>query len=66
MDVMDLGDEEFDEEDKYLLEINLGDLDTTLGERQSYWLLAVEAALESRRLRIADQSGDVETPRRRA
>ena len=48
MDVMDLGDEELDKEDKYLLEINLGDLDTTSGECQSYWLLAVEAAVESR------------------
>ena len=35
------------EEDKYLLEINLKDLDITEGEAQEYWLLAIQAAMES-------------------
>ena len=31
-------------EDKYLMEINLDDLETTSGEHQAYWLLSVKAA----------------------
>ena len=32
------------EEDAYLLEINLGDLQSSTGEQQEYWLLALKAA----------------------
>ena len=39
------------EEDKYLLEVNLDDLENTSGEQQEYWLLAIRAAREARRLR---------------
>ena len=39
------------EEDKYLLEVNLEDLETTNGEGQEYWLLAIRAAREACRLR---------------
>ena len=35
------------EEDKYLLEVNLEDLEMTKGERQEYWLLAIRAAREA-------------------
>ncbi len=35
------------QEDKYL---NLEDLETTLGERQEYWLLAINAAWEAKLL----------------
>ena len=35
------------EEDRYLLEINLEDLETTSGEHQAYWLLAVKAARQA-------------------
>ena len=38
---LDLGGEGLEEADKYLLEINLDDLSTTLGEAQTYWLLAI-------------------------
>ena len=31
-------------EDQFLLEINLGDLESSNGERQEYWLLAIQAA----------------------
>ena len=48
---LDLGGEGLDEEDMYLLEINLDDLDNTSGEAQEYWLLAIKAARESVRLR---------------
>jgi hypothetical protein len=39
-----LGGEGLAEEDQYLLEINLDELETTLGEEQTYWLLALRAA----------------------
>ena len=39
------------EEDKYLMEISLGDLETTSGEYQAYWLLAVKAARNAYSLR---------------
>ena len=35
------------EEDKYLLEINLEELDIPSGEAQEYLLLAIQAARES-------------------
>ena len=40
-DQLELGEEGLEEEDKYLLEINLDDLTTTSGETQTYWLLAI-------------------------
>ena len=39
-------------EDKFLLEINLEDLEWTSGETQEYWLLAILAAREARLLRL--------------
>ena len=47
-DQLELGEEGLEEEDKYLLEINLDDLTTTSGETQTYWLLAIRAAREAR------------------
>ena len=35
------------EEDRYLMEINLDDLETTSGEYQAYWLLSVKAARDA-------------------
>ncbi len=32
------------EEDQWMLEVNLGDLENTSGEREEYWLLAIKAA----------------------
>ena len=46
-----MGGEELAEDDKYLLEINLEDMETTSGERQEYWLLAIHAARKARILR---------------
>ena len=40
----ELGTEGLAEEDKYLMEINLDELETTSGEKQEYWLLAIRAA----------------------
>ena len=39
-----LGAQDLQEEDHYLLEVNLEDLETSSGERQEYWLLAIQAA----------------------
>jgi hypothetical protein len=38
------------DEDCYLAECNLGDLEDTSGIRETYWLLAIQAALEASRL----------------
>ncbi len=38
----DLGDARLLDEDKYLAEVKLGDLETTSGELQHYWLLAIK------------------------
>ena len=42
-----LGMEDLLDEDQYLAEINLDDLESSLGERQEYWLLAICAAREA-------------------
>jgi hypothetical protein len=52
-DELELGGEGLAEEDLYLLEINLDDLETTSGEDQTYWLLAIRAAREWRKLQQA-------------
>ena len=36
-----LGIESLEEGDKYLMDINLEDLENTSGEKQHYWLLAI-------------------------
>ena len=51
----DLGGEGIADKDKYLLEINLDDLDNTTGDTQEYWLLSIRAARESLRLRVRDR-----------
>lgn len=48
-------EDELAEDDKWLLEVNLGDLAETNGEEQEYWLLAVKAALASRAMGRADR-----------
>jgi hypothetical protein len=43
------------EEDKFLVEVNLEDLEITFGERQEYWLVAMHATREARLLRGVSQ-----------
>jgi hypothetical protein len=57
----ELGGDGLLEEDKYLLEVNLDDLENTSGEQQEYWLLAIRAAREARRLRSGLDDVSVET-----
>jgi hypothetical protein len=44
----ELGDAGLLEEGKYLAEVNLEGLETTLGERQHYWLLAIKTAWKAK------------------
>jgi hypothetical protein len=57
-DQMDLGGDGLDERDHYLLDINLGDLATSSGEDQHYWLLQIQAARRERALIEAEQSSN--------
>ena len=52
----DMGWEDLTEEDQYLAEVNLEDLEHTSGERQEYWLVAIKAAREASRLKGLLQS----------
>lgn len=54
-DQLDLGGEGLDEQDKFLLDINLGDLETSSGEDQHYWLLQIQAARQDRALREQEE-----------
>jgi hypothetical protein len=60
----DLGGAGLLEEDKYLEEVNLGNLETTLGERLHYWLLAIKTERKAKLLREQQeqqQTGSEET-----
>ncbi len=46
----ELGKEGLLEEDCYLAECNLGDLEETSGILETYWLLSIQAAREAGRL----------------
>ena len=63
-----LGGTGLDEQDRYLLEINVGDLETSSGEDQYYWLLAIRAARVDRKLKEMQRASDARehTGRRRA
>ncbi len=41
---MELGAVGLLEEDQWMMEVNLGDMETTLGEQEEYWLVAITAA----------------------
>jgi hypothetical protein len=43
----EIGAENLWEEDQYLCEINLRDLETSSGKQQHYWLLAIQTAREA-------------------
>ncbi len=47
----DLGNAGLLEEYKYLAEVKLGDMETTLGERLHYWLLAIKTVRKAKLLR---------------
>ena len=50
------------QEDRYLLEIKHNELDTSNGEKEEYWLLAIQAARKAcllAREKVQQQSGTV-------
>jgi len=61
-DQLALGGSGLEEDDKWLLEIKLEDLETTSGETQEYWLLAIIAAREARLLREQSTATQVTEP----
>ncbi len=52
----DLGDAGLLEEDKYLAEVNLEEVATSSGERQHYWILAIQTARKNYALRVQRES----------
>ena len=52
----DLGDTGLVEEDKYLAEVNLEEMASSSGERQHYWLLAIQTARKHYALRAQQES----------
>ncbi len=44
---MELGKEGLLEEDHWMMKVNFGDLETTSGEQEEYWLVAIRAAWEA-------------------
>ena len=63
----ELGSDTLEEGDKYLMEINLEDMENTSGERQQYWLLAIRAAREASTLRAHNRTRtSARTAQRRA
>ncbi len=53
----DLGREGLWEEDKYIMEINLDDLENSSGETQQYWLLAIRATRLAQQLVTEEPEG---------
>jgi len=52
----ELGDASLLEEDKYLAKVNLEEMATSSGERQHYWLLAIQTARNRYALRAQQES----------
>jgi hypothetical protein len=44
---MELGTARLLEEDHWMMEVNLGDMESTMGEQEEYCLVAIKAALEA-------------------
>ena len=55
------GGEGLDEQDRYLLKINLENLENSSGEEQYYWMISIQAAREFRRLKVAEMNRLAET-----
>jgi hypothetical protein len=50
------------EEDHWMMEVNLGDMETLSGEWEEYWLLAIRAAREAATLTRHQTRQDQEEP----
>ena len=56
----ELGTDSLEEGDKYLMEINLENLENTSDEKQNYWLLEILAVRELSRLRAHNRTRPLE------
>ena len=52
---------DWEQEDRYLAEVNLKDLGSTSGANQEYWLLAIRSAREAIRLQGLQQASHTQT-----
>ncbi len=60
---MELGPTRLLAEDQWMLEVNLGDMESSSGEKEEYWLLAIRAAREAATLtRQRTQQPQAEIP----
>ena len=57
---IELGGDGLDEQDRYLLEINLSDLECSSGEDQYYWMISIQAARKDRRLKVMEKNRTTE------
>ena len=63
---MELGEAgPLEEEDNWMLEVNLGDLESTSGEQEQYWLVAIKAAREAAMLTRQNEQASRTRPRKR-
>ena len=53
---MEYGADELCEEDKWLMEINLRDLNEVAGDREAYWVMAMDMAWERFQIRHREQA----------
>ncbi len=62
---MELGEADSLEEDNWMLEVNLGDLESTSGEQEQYWLVAIKAAWEAAMLTWLNEQAPRTRPQKR-
>jgi hypothetical protein len=63
--LLTLGPEGLEEEDRFLLECNFDNLLSTTGEHQGYWLLGIQAAREASCICAAARDNPRSRPRKR-
>ncbi len=59
---MEMGTAGLLEEDHWMMEVNLGDMETLSGEQEEYWLLAIHTAWEAATLTRQRTRQDQEEP----
>jgi hypothetical protein len=62
---MELGEAGLLKEDNWMLEVKLGDLESTSGEQEQYWLVAIEAAREAATLTRLNEQAPRTRPQKR-
>ncbi len=62
---MELGEAGLLEEDNWMLEVNLGDMESTSGEQEQYWLVAIKATWEAAMLTWLNEQAPRTRPQKR-